>query len=162
MPLAPGDSFEILSFTEEDLFTGVPMAIDFNSTLLDKDKSFITNTYETGFLLVVVEGTGSNERDSENPNERKARTIVSNTENTITVSPPFEFIPDDTTKYEIRKVVLGSQRISTYLTPFKISIKNTSNNQEVIFDGVEPLDAIEIDMSTRRITSLRTDNIYEK
>lgn len=114
------------------------------------------------YLLIVIEGTGSNEMDSEDPNKRKVRTVISNTENSIVVSPPFEFIPDDTTVYEIRPVTPGSQQIEVFKTPFKVSVKNTSNNTEVVFDGIEPLDTVEIDMATRRITSIQTPNIYEK
>lgn len=156
----PGDRYEIYNFTDENLDSGTPDALAHTTVLFDKDRRFEPNAYASTHILVVVNGTGATERDSENPNQRKTRIITANTRNTITVSTPFEFIPDDTTVFEIRP--LANTTVTTYNTPFKVVLKNTTNNDEVAFDGVDPLDAIEIDMSTRRITNLRTTNIYEK
>lgn len=153
---AAGDSYRIYQLETAFLQTGTPESLNVSRVLLDKDRNFAVNQYANSILAIMA------------PNNKdvvQTYLITSNTRNTITIGEDFGQIITDDTLYQIRSVGTptgGGKSSVLYKLPFNVQIKNLRNNDTVYFSGLEPLDVIEMDMSTRRITAQNTAGIYER
>lgn len=153
---AAGDSYRIYQLETAFLQTGTPESLNHARVLFDKDKSFGVNQYANTLLAIM---------EPDNKTIVETYLITSNTKNTITIGEDLNQIITDETLYQIRSLGTptgGGNTTVLYKVPFNVQIKNLRNNDTVYFTGLEPLDVVEIDMSTRRITAQNTAGIYER
>jgi phage-related protein len=57
-------------------------------------------------------------------------------------------------------LVIKTPAAGSITMPFKVEIKNLSNNTSIILNGLSALDTITVDMSIRTITAEKTPAIY--
>jgi hypothetical protein len=157
IPLA-GDSYRIYELESAALDFGTPEVLNASRVVLDRERTMEPNRYADGnYLLAIMQNDGRTVKST--------HLITENTRNTITIGEDFGIIPQDETIFEIRPLgtAIGpNQRVQLYGVPFNVRIKNLRNNDEIYFNGVEALDVVTIDMSTRRITANRTAGIYDR